>query len=462
MRKLPQFRYVTAWIGAAAAVLLGGGPVVAEEIRPSDPSTPGADVAGARVPIEALLTDPARLAAWIAARHPDVAAAEARVEQAEAGLGQSRAVPNPTLGVAVGGLSVGARNPSSLRYEDTLNWSVGVSETIELGKRGPRAAAATLRRDAARASARDVLAEKLADARDALARVVYLAERQRVLEERLRSARSVASLERVRLQHGDISGIDLDRLELDVSIAVRQHADNQSDAESAMADCSTVLAGRCAPGDATMATVDASAPVAESYPGLAALVAARPDIRAVHLASSAARTDAVLRRRQAIPDPTVGVSYTRDYLVVNGNQPSTLTASVSLPLPLFDHGQHLARQAEGMATELGHVARALEMRAAVDARSLLVRRDVLREKLATLMKDAIPRGDAVLKSSDEAYHRGQLSLTDLLLVRREHASLLLDAIDTRYELFAVRNSLHRTLGLGVPPGAPGSRPEGNP
>jgi outer membrane protein TolC len=59
-----------------------------------------------------------------------------------------------------------------------------------------------------------------------------------------------------------------------------------------------------------------------------------------------------------------------------------------------------------------------------------------------------------LKSSDEAYHRGQLSLTDLLLVRREHASLLLDALDTRYDLFTVRNTLYRTLSLGVPQSAP--------
>jgi outer membrane protein TolC len=44
-------------------------------------------------------------------------------------------------------------------------------------------------------------------------------------------------------------------------------------------------------------------------------------------------------------------------------------------------------------------------------------------------------------------------LTDLLLVRREHASLLLDALDTRYDLFTVRNTLYRTLSLGVPQNA---------
>jgi cobalt-zinc-cadmium efflux system outer membrane protein len=147
------------------------------------------------------------------------------------------------------------------------------------------------------------------------------------------------------------------------------------------------------------------------------------------------------------------VAYTRDYFQAAGSQPHTISATVAIPLPLFDHGQHLARRAEGVAAEYGYAARGLESRALYDAHALLARRDVLREKLSTLTTNAIPRAVAVLKSSDEAYHRGQLSLTDLLLVRREHASLLLDALDTRYDLFTVRNTLYRTLSLGVPQNA---------
>jgi cobalt-zinc-cadmium efflux system outer membrane protein len=415
---------------------------------------PPSDLATSVVPIETLLRDPARLAEWVQTRHPDVKAATARITQAEAAVDQSRVIPNPTLQGGVGGLTLGTRNPSTLSYGDTINWSVGVTETIEIGKRGPRAHAAELRRDASRADARQVLADRLADARDAMARVVYLTERRRILDERLKSARNVAALEHVRLERGDISGIDQDRLELDVTAVVRAAADNQAELEAARADCGALLVGQCSVGETTIEAIDGSAPVQESYPTLEAIVRARPDIQAARLTSSAAQAEAVYHRRQSIPDPTVGVAYTRDYLVPNGNQPHTLAATVSIPLPFFDHGQHLARQAEGVAAEYGYVARGLESRALVDARALLARRDVLREKLSTLTTDAIPRADAVLKSSDEAYHRGQLSLTDLLLVRREHASLLLDAVDTRYDLFTVRNALYRTLSLGVPQSAP--------
>jgi cobalt-zinc-cadmium efflux system outer membrane protein len=438
---------------ALAIVLLAGAATNLARAEQAEADPPG-DLATRAVPIESLLGDPARLAEWIAGRHPDVLAAKARIAQTEAGVDQSRVIPNPTLQAGVGGLTVGERSPSSLSYGETVNWSVGLTETIELGKRGPRARAAELRRDAARADAREVLTDRLADAREAMARVVYLSERRRILDERLKSARNVAALEHVRLDRGDISGIDQDRLELDVTAVVRAAADNQSELESARADCGALLVGVCSAGETKMSAIDASTPVQESYPTLEAIVRARPDVQAARLASSAAKSDALLFRRQAIPDPTVGFAYTRDYFVSTGSQPHTLSATVAIPLPFFDHGQHLARHAEGVAAEYGYAARGLESRALVDARALLARRDVLRQKLLTLTTDAIPRADAVLKSSDEAYHRGQLSLTDLLLVRREHASLLLDAVDTRYDLFTVRNTLYRTLSLGVPQSAP--------
>jgi outer membrane protein, heavy metal efflux system len=446
-------RHGNAWgVLAVALGLAGGARGQTATGADTGPSAGPAD----RVPVRALLSDTAQLVAWLESRHPEVAAAGARVQQAEAALRQSRVIPNPILGVGVGGMSLGERNPSSLSYGETMNFSIGVSETIEIGKRGPRAQAATLRRDAARAAARNVVADRLADSRDALARVVYLGERGHVLQERLASATNVAQLERVRLEHGDISGIDMDRLELDVSAVLRQLADNQAEASLAQADCATLLTGACIPGDATMDAVDGSVPVPESFSSIESMVGERPDVRAMRLSSSASRADAVLYRHQAIPDPTVGVAYLRDFLVAAGNQPSTLAATVSLPLPLFDHGQHLSRQAESAAAELGHLAKAIEVRALADAHALLQRRSVLREKLDTLTKIAIPRADGVLKSSDEAYHRGQLSLTDLLLVRREHASLVLDALDTRYELFTVRNALHRALGIGVPMTPPAS------
>src|SRR5689334_14151849 len=234
-----------AGLAAVLVTLLFGSPGRAEGAEPSPAGAQAVDISTRVVPLQTLLAEPGRLADWVGRSHPEVQAARARVDQAEAAVSQSRVIPNPTLQAGVGGLTVGTRNPSSIPYGDTLNWSVGLTETVELGKRGPRAEAARLRRDASRASATDVLVAHLADARDAMARVVYLSERKHVFEERLRSSRNVAALERVRLEHGDISGIDQDRLELDVTTVIRAAADNDVELETARAECAALLVGNC-------------------------------------------------------------------------------------------------------------------------------------------------------------------------------------------------------------------------
>lgn len=214
--------------------------------------------APARVPIARLLADEAALVSWLSARHPDIAAAGARVRQADALVDQSRVIPNPTLGLSTG-MALGRRNPASLAFGDAMNLGVGVSETIELGKRGPRARAAEFRREGSRAQALGVLVNRVADARDALARTLYFGERARILTERLASARNVVALEKVRLDKGDISGIEHDRLELEAASVARDLADTRAELDLALADCSARLVGDCAGTHTPLDAIDAAA-----------------------------------------------------------------------------------------------------------------------------------------------------------------------------------------------------------
>jgi len=51
---------------------------------------------------------------------------------------------------------------------------------------------------------------------------------------------------------------------------------------------------------------------------------------------------------------------------------------------------------------------------------------------------------------EQAFHQGGASMTDFLLARRTHIALSLTRLDQRFELFAVKNELHRVLGLAAP------------
>src|SRR5690348_5070353 len=74
-------------------------------------------------------------------RAPDLQLARARVAQARADYEPALLVSNPNLDLSLNALPVGAQNPGAPVTNPWLevpNYGFGLSELIELGKRGPR------------------------------------------------------------------------------------------------------------------------------------------------------------------------------------------------------------------------------------------------------------------------------------------------------------------------------------
>ena len=411
------------------------------------PPAGGAAAETARVDL--LLEDPSRLASWIEGHSADVLAAAARVGQARADLAQSRLLSNPSLNATLNDVTVGVSNPPGLRFDDVAIFGVTLSETVEIGKRGPRRHSAELRLAAGQESYRDALSDALAQARSALARVAYLRSRQTALEENLADARQILELQRTRLENGDISGNDYDRLLLDTTILASDVAQNRSEYRGALQTCAARLFAPCDDHEADLTAVDAAAEVPAIADTWEQDIAQRPDLRALDLEEQSARQDAVAASRRKIPDPSLSLGYTRDKLVISGDQPRTLSFGISIPLPLFDRGRHEAARAGLRADELRQSAAATFARARADVASLAERRTTLEHALGELKEHALALSKGVLDSTVAAVNRGQLSMTDLLLARRTHADLTLKVMDLQFNAFSARNELRRALGLDV-------------
>jgi len=145
---------------------------------------------------------------------------------------------------------------------------------------------------------------------------------------------------------------------------------------------------------------------------------------------------------------TVRLGYVHDRFVVSGDNRNTLSLGVSLPLPVFDRGQHDAVKAENRALELRDTRAALLRDARADLYGLLTRKATLEKVTGALERESLPRSASVLASTQIAFDHGGVSLTDLLLARRTHIALQLTLLDDRFELFAIRNELGRALTLG--------------
>ncbi|HTQ06847.1 MAG TPA: TolC family protein [Polyangiaceae bacterium] len=403
-------------------------------------------------PAHRLLRDSKSLSAWLSERSPDVRAARAQAHQAQAEARGARLLQNPVLDASLNDVPVSKTSPAGLGYRGTAIYGVGLSETFELGKRGPRSAAADLRARAAGLDTSNTLSERIAVARDALGRAVHLGLRLGVLAESLADAEHAATIERTRLEQKALSGMDYDRLLLDLAGLRADFARDEAEYTAARADCAAALAAECdltgANEDDLLLLAPADAVHAEER------LAERPDVRSLGMQAAAAEHDATLASNKAIPDVTVRVGYTHDQFL--GDNPNTLGFSLALPLPVFDHGQHDAAKAKAHAVELGAEKQALLEEARADVRGLLSRKAALEKNIEVLERDTLPRSSGVLSSAERAFHEGGASLTDLLLARRNHIALSLTRLDQRFELFEVQNELYRVLGLY--PVAPEGKP----
>ena len=289
------------------------------------------------------------------------------------------------------------------------------------------------------------LAERVAEARLALARVVYARARQQTLEESYRIAAASAEVAKARLDHQALSGVDYDRLLIDLNSLQTEVARAQADTQSVLEMCSATLLASCDDSDATVEDLDAAANLPDTTD--VNLLDKRVDLQALRFERQAAAHDAILAEHRSIPDLTFRLGYTHDTFTISGDNLNSLSLSVALPIPVFDHGQHDATQALAKADELDQVARAAVTSARGEVAALLTSKHAVEHALSSVEKDMLPLALSVLTSQEKGLAEGQLDITDLLLARRQAIALRTQALDLRFELFNVKNDLRRVLGL---------------
>lgn len=405
-----------------------------------------------RVSVTELLRDSSRLSAWLAEHNPEVHAARARLAQSNADTRQSRVWQNPVLDATLSNVPLG--DSGGLGFNQTAIYSVGLSQTIELGKRGPRIAGAELRQKSASLQVAATERDQKSLARAGLGGALYRGLRVAIFQETLADAEHAAELERTRYEQKALSGTEYDRLLLDLANLRADFDRERAQYSAALADCAAALGAEC---DLSGARADDLATAAPLDPArvTAPSLERRPDVLALEAEQEAALRDAELAKNRAIPDVTLRVGYTQDRFVSAGDIRNTLSFGLALPLPVFDRGQHDSSKALSRATELHDTRTSLLLQARADLAGLLSRKAALEKVLASLERESLPRSSSVLTSTQIAFDHGGVSLTDLLLARRNHIALQLTLLDERFELFAIRNELEHVL-------APDTREEKKP
>lgn len=397
------------------------------------------------------VADEAKAASILWEHAPGLAETRGRLIRSDVAVDQAALWQNPELDLGVGTIPIGPLNPPDdprmSRLLDVPNASIQLSQTFEIGKRGPRTAVARSARRAELLEARDALRGTLYELRRVAVEAARTQVQGEVLGTLAADARRLAALQQARLENGASTAVDVDRARLEAEQLEARLGETSAALHAALSDCALVAGITCTPFD----TIAAARSFLATTPAVpAAPLETRPDVGALREREDAARNARSLALAKATPDVTVRAGYMHDRFLISGNQKHSLLVGVSLPLPVFDGGRVDARAADADALEASLSAARLESRASAQAAALKTRDAQLSTRLARLETNTTPMARNVVERLDGALARGGTTLAELLLARRTLADVELETTDLAAELHLTRAQLAFTLGAEPP------------
>jgi outer membrane protein, heavy metal efflux system len=352
-------------------------------------------------------------------------AARYDVDSADAEKLTARLRPNPQITIGSSGLPLNFSGP----FVSQQTFSYGISQTLELGgKRRKRIDAANANSDLAQGEFQMVVWQLTNDLKKKFYAVLLNEALLKLARENQTTFAETIKHTTELFEAGEISGLDLRRLEVEKLKFDTDVANSERDYELALRDLRVALGGDYRAMDVEVAgTVDYYQPYEFSFTELRdKALAARPDLKAAQLSERAADASIRLQDAQRIPDLTVGGGIDQ---VPAGT--STYNVGVGITLPVSNRNQ-------------GERAKALIEKKKAQNQEQLITNQVLSDVDKALVAFDIQ------KRRVELYRTGVLTrvneiqnLTEFSLRAGESSTLeLLDAIRTRRETLA---SFYQTL-----------------
>jgi cobalt-zinc-cadmium efflux system outer membrane protein len=345
-------------------------------------------------------------------------AARYDIETADAEKLTARLRPNPQLTVGLSDLPVNFSGP--LIKEQT--YSYGISHTIELGgKRSKRIDVADANSGLARGQFQMVVWQLTNDVKRKFYTVVLNQSLLNLARENESTFAEIVKHTSELVNAGEISGLDLERVEVEKLKFDTDLANSERDYEVALRDLRFALGGDYRAMDVDVSGTIDYEPYQFSFTELRdRALAERPDLKAAQLSERAADANIRLQNAQRIPDLTVGGGIDQ---VPSGT--STYTMGVGVTLPVWDRNQ-------------GERAKALIAKKQAQNQTQLITNQVLSDVDKAMVAFEMQRRRVDLYRSGVVTKVNDIQrLTEVALRAGESSTLeLLDAIRTRRDTLA--------------------------
>jgi len=353
-------------------------------------------------------------------QHPQLAEAHALVEAAAGRAQQVGAFPNPEAIVAAQQLPLDSDGSNQREYV------AGIAQPIPLGARLGKAREAELLEREVRVRGLEVTRRDLRRrVHGAFATALYQEKAFQTQSQIAQSIEKVAATAKARLDAGDAVPEDLARAEMEQARAKVEVQRSQSLREQAMLGLAAAIGDSRLNVKSLAGILDRTfeIPTLES---LAANLSAQPEFALADASLRASKARIDLAKAERIPDVKVEALYHR----LESTKENTFDIGLSVPLPLFNRNQGRLREAHAEAAAAEARSRSTQNDLAFRLRESYTRLTSALASSRAFKSEILPRADTVLKSAEARHVAGDISLSELLPVRREWSALQLTYLES--------------------------------
>ena len=368
--------------------------------------------ADAQPPLAPLTLDGAVAAAM--QNNPTLRAKAIEVQSAKANETTAGLIPNPQASYSA--TQLGSRNQDQ---QHTITFG----QTIETG--GKRT-----RRVASAQAATAITAQELFDARrqvilqvkkaftDALAARATVA----LAGENLKALDDVERIQRFRAERGDISELELVRLQVQRFAFERDAADARLATESALIALRAAIGSTAAEPADVVGELDFRDVPVDLAPLRRRALEQRPDLKAAAAAHAKAKADVDLARANAWWDVTPQVLYERI------GPDNTFGFGFSIPLRVFDRNQGEIARTRSEVDRSAALRDTIATQVLADVDTAYASLRIQRDRVVLLRDTYLPKAQQARQTVEFAYRRGGVSLLDFLDAQRTYRETALEHI----------------------------------
>ena len=344
-------------------------------------------------------------------------AARYDIDSADADKLTARLRPNPEISVGFSDIPLSRES-----FVNPQTFSYNVSQTFELGgKRGKRIDAANANSEVARAAFQMVVWQATNDLKKKFYTVVLAQSLLNLSRENQKTFAETIKHTAELVQAGEISGLDLTRLEVEQLKFDTDVANAERDYEVALKDLRIALGGDYRAMDIEVAgTLDPESYNFSLSELLDQAMAARPDLKAAQLSERAADAAIRLQNAQRIPDLTLGGGI--EQVPAGG---STYNFGVGIPLPIHNRNQGERAKALIEKSRAQNEQRLITNQITGDVDKALVAFEIQKRRVELYRSGVLSKVDNIQKLTEFSLRAGESSTLELL-----------DAIRTRRETLA--------------------------